>query len=325
MVVKLSSHYLLDLIYSLLTFLFFLIELFVGGANDRFWQYDEKFSTETSTMQGLMVFAPTSATGIEAQGVLTNVVTLSNEFWAMIIARNGWYLVSRMMARQIMGIEVVNKIFKLGFVWFGRPGRKPPDVMKRSCFSVLYDAAYVPLIEPVFDDMQDSCWRLILSVRRIVKWDWWIMLLDVYRGTIREPGADLFTKSTTLVTTVPIRYELNSRKRSYWWWTRSRTASCSVACFSGNKNENSQIHFETSTTFIMDTGSTDHICRESNLFVGKILPCPKINIKGIGGQLDATGYGTIKFNILDDHGTTHEFVVHNVLYVPNSPVNLFSP
>ena len=55
------------------------------------------------------------------------------------------------------------------------------------------------------------------------------------------------------------------------------------------------------------------------------MPCPKINIKGIGGQLDATGYGTIKFNILNDHGKTHELVVHNVLYVPNSPVNLFSP
>ena len=53
--------------------------------------------------------------------------------------------------------------------------------------------------------------------------------------------------------------------------------------------------------------------------------CPKINIKGINGQLDTTGYGTIKFNFLNDDGKTHELVVHNVLYVPNSPVNLFSP
>ena len=75
----------------------------------------------------------------------------------------------------------------------------------------------------------------------------------------------------------------------------------------------------------MDTGSTDHICRESNLFVEKILPCPKISIKGIGGQLNASGYGTIKFKIVDDHGKTHEMLVHNVLHVPNSPVNLFSP
>ena len=75
----------------------------------------------------------------------------------------------------------------------------------------------------------------------------------------------------------------------------------------------------------MDTGSTDHICKESNLFVGKIMPCPKINIKGIGGQLNAKGYGTIKFKIVDDHGKTHEMLVHNVLHVPDSPVNLLSP
>ena len=288
MVVKLSSHYLLDLLYSLLTLLFFLIELFVGGATDRFWQYDGKFSTETSMNKGLMVLAPTSATGIAAQGVLMNVVTLSNEFWAVISAGYGWFLASRMMIRRMMAIDMVNKLFRVGFVWFRRPGREPPDSIKQSRLSVLCDAVYVPLVEPIFDDMQDSCWRLILSIRRIVKWDWWIVLLDAYRGRLTEPGTDLFTPPTTLPKVVPTRYELNIRKRSYWWWTRSRTASCSVACFSGNKRENSQIHFETSTTFIMDTGSTDHICRDSNLFVGKILPCPKINIKGIGGQLDAT-------------------------------------
>ena len=52
----------------------------------------------------------------------------------------------------------------------------------------------------------------------------------------------------------------------------------------------------------MDTGSTDHLCKDANLFIGKILPCPKINIKGIGGQLEATGYGTIRFKVMDDHG-----------------------
>ena len=75
----------------------------------------------------------------------------------------------------------------------------------------------------------------------------------------------------------------------------------------------------------MDTGSTDYICKELNLFVEKNLPCLKINIKGIGGQLNGTGYGTIQFKINDDHGKTHEMIVHNVLHVPDSPVNLFSP
>ena len=124
------------------------------------------------------------------------------------------------------------------------------------------------------------------------------MLWHAFLGTINEPGTDLFFQRLSPVDAPLVRHELNTRKRSYWWWTRLRTAYCSVACFSGNKNANSSVQFENSTSFIMDTGSTDHICRESNLFVGKILPCPKINIKGIGGQLEAIGYGTIKFNIL---------------------------
>ena len=133
-----------------------------------------------------------------------------------------------------------------------------------------------PLLKSVLDDMQDSCWRLILSIRRIVKWDLWIMLLNAYSCTVWETRADLFTTPTTLADEAPVRYKLNSRKQSYWWWTHSRTASCSVAYFSRNKNANSQIHFETSTTFTMDTGSTDHICRESNLFVGKLCLVPKL-------------------------------------------------
>ena len=36
--------------------------------------------------------------------------------------------------------------------------------------------------------------------------------------------------------------------------------------------------FETSTTFIMNTGSADHLCKGANLFVEKISTCPKINI-----------------------------------------------
>ena len=110
------------------------------------------------------------------------------------------------------------------------------------------------------------------------------------------------------------QYVLNSRRRKYWWWTRSRTAHCTVASYSGNQITNSTVHFETSTTFIMDTGSTDHLCKDANLFIGKILPCPKINIKGIGGHLEATGYGTIRFKIMDDHGKQHILTVHNVLY-----------
>ena len=186
-----------------------------------------------------MVFAPISATGIHDQGVLMDIMTLTNKFWTMMIAGYGWHLALRVIVWRMMAIELVNKSFRLGFVWFGRPGKEPPDALGQSYFSILKDTVYVPLVEPILDNMQDSCWRLILSVRRIVKWDLWIVLLHAYSGTIRETGTDLFTKPTTLASAVPVRYKLNSRKQPYWWWTRSCTASCSVACFSLNKNANS--------------------------------------------------------------------------------------
>ena len=80
-----------------------------------------------------------------------------------------------------------------------------------------------------------------------------------------------------------------------------------------------------SVPFIMDTGSTDHVCKNRNLFVGNIVKCPEIDRKGIGEALGAEGYGTIRFTIKDDHDKLHEMTIHNVLYIPNSPVNLFSP
>ena len=95
---------------------------------------------------------------------------------------------------------------------------------------------------------------------------------------------------------------------------------------SANKNESTPVSFEVeSVSFIMDTGSTDHVCRNRNLFIGNIVKCPEIDIKGIGGSLGAEGYGTIRFTIKDDHDKLHEMTIHNVLYIPNSPVNLFSP
>ena len=272
-----------------------------------------------------MTLAPISATGLEAQGTFTNIMLLLNDFWALMIAGNGWFVASRLLAYQIVAITWVNVVFRLGSVWFGRPPREPPDPCGQSWLRLLYDAVYVPLVEPIMDDLQDFCWRQISSVRRIVKWDLIVVLVHACRGTLREPGTDLFLQRTSPVDDVIVRHELNIHKQLCWWWTRSCTAFCSVACFSGNKNANTAVHFESSTTFIMDTGSTDHICKESNLFVGKIMPCPKINIKGIGGQLNAKGYGTIKFKIVDDHGKTHEMLVHNVLHVLDSPVNLLSP
>ena len=45
----------------------------------------------------------------------------------------------------------------------------------------------------------------------------------------------------------------------------------------------------------------------------------------MSGKIKVTGYGTIKIKVTDDNGKKHDLIIHNVLYVPQSPINLISP
>ena len=87
--VKISSRYLLDLVYSLLTFFIFVSELIVGNVNDRFWQNNELPLDNYIVQNSLMTMAPTLATGKKAQCVLTNTMILSHNFWAMLTFGHG--------------------------------------------------------------------------------------------------------------------------------------------------------------------------------------------------------------------------------------------
>ena len=53
-------------------------------------------------------------------------------------------------------------------------------------------------------------------------WDLWIVILNVYCGTIWEPGTDLFSISTTTADDVLVWHELNSCKQlqegGHWYW-----------------------------------------------------------------------------------------------------------
>ena len=52
-----------------------------------------------------MVLAPISATDIDSQGVLTNIVSLSHDFWAIMMSGIGWYLALQVIVRQIKVIR----------------------------------------------------------------------------------------------------------------------------------------------------------------------------------------------------------------------------
>jgi hypothetical protein len=82
----------------------------------------------------------------------------------------------------------------------------------------------------------------------------------------------------------------------------------------------------TSTQFVNDTGSSDHLCKDKNIcYVGEIIPLQHVKLQGVGGLTEAKGYSTIRFSLFDDNGVKRVFTIHNVLYVPEAPMNLLSP
>ena len=75
----------------------------------------------------------------------------------------------------------------------------------------------------------------------------------------------------------------------------------------------------------MNTGTSQHICRDKRLFIAPLVKCSGVEIGGLGGSISAAGVGTIQLSIVDDQHRPHNIILHNVLYVPESPVNLISP
>ena len=75
----------------------------------------------------------------------------------------------------------------------------------------------------------------------------------------------------------------------------------------------------------IDTCTSETIVKHRELFIGEIKPCKNLFVQGVGGSIKASGYGTIKVRVTCDRGRRHDLIIHNVIYLPESPVNLLSP
>ena len=111
-----------------------------------------------------------------------------------------------------------------------------------------------------------------------------------------------------------------------WRFRRPRVIKCYSAISLATLSKNEEHNIDTdSINFGIDTCTSDSICNRRELFVGDIKRCRSIFIEGLGGKIQAEGYGTIKIRVIDDNGLAHDLIIHNVLYVPASSVNLLSP
>ena len=119
-------------------------------------------------------------------------------------------------------------------------------------------------------------------------------------------------------------------KNYYKYKLKKDTIQCNLlmSLSSGKKqlDDVSTMNLDTDSYQVaIDTCTSESICREKELFAGKIHNHQRLYIQGVGGKVKVTGVGSLKFRIIDDDGVTHDLLIHNVLYVPESPVNLISP
>ncbi len=82
--------------------------------------------------------------------------------------------------------------------------------------------------------------------------------------------------------------------------------------------------FDTDLSFwVCDNVATGHICKDKSLFTRDLIP----SIYEIGmaaGKSIPTLIGTVTLRVTKDNGVKHSFVLDNVNYLPNWPVNLLS-
>ena len=80
-----------------------------------------------------------------------------------------------------------------------------------------------------------------------------------------------------------------------------------------------------SSTIVCDNSANFSICNDKRMFVGDLKQVTKHKVATIGGKGHApSGLGTVKWRWVDDNGKSHEYLIHDVLYFPQSPINILS-
>ena len=76
---------------------------------------------------------------------------------------------------------------------------------------------------------------------------------------------------------------------------------------------------------VFDTGASCTIVNSIDDFVEKPHPVQSCTIKGTAAGLDIVAVGTVKYNLTTDKGDPITLLIHDALYVPDSPVRLLCP
>ncbi len=82
--------------------------------------------------------------------------------------------------------------------------------------------------------------------------------------------------------------------------------------------------FDTDSSFwVCNNSATGHICNNKELFSDELVPLI-FEVGSATGILKPMLMGTVTLRITDNEGSKHSFVLKNVNYLPDSPVNILS-
>ena len=91
------------------------------------------------------------------------------------------------------------------------------------------------------------------------------------------------------------------------------------------KSDHNQFFDSDSSSVVCDNSANVHICNNREMFVGEISPYDKMKVATIDGKgHSASGIGTVRWKWSDDNGKVHDIMVDNVLFFPQSPINILS-
>ena len=254
--------------------------------------------------------------------VLSDVYILNTWFLMLMLGLSGCQYTTWLesISTQIMVIE--ENLFIAGYIWFDTFPRKPPD--KDELYELVSD-----LLEKVGIDLFMLHMGLEVVKDMIQLATQYVGLAKLFKlrtndkslGSVKECFSKVEDESNI------INHEMNLR--ATWRFLQGCNVYCNAAVWTAakrNLKHNDGINIDSdSVNFAVDMCISDTICKDRELFVGKIQRCRNVKIQGVGVNIKATGFGTIKIRVIDDNGAIHSMLIHNVLYVPEAPLNLLSP
>lgn len=248
--------------------------------------------------------------------------------WWMAMTGSGGYMFHWMYTSAKASNYFTDMLILVPYIWLASRPKKPPDkeIIRKSWIENSYE--YIWLME----DLIFSIFGLTFDFLH-----WYGFLIALITGLDQftpNDDRDMTKKNcsndwyATHCNQKVIAIEVNKRHRLKFKFGRTVLSNILVSLTAkSKKNQMDDLMKLDSDSyyFAIDTCTSEGICKHKELFNGKIQPCNNIFVQGVGGKIEVEGYGSITLRITDDDNVKHDIIIHNVLYVPNSPANLISP